>query len=60
MSSSNALPALLSHPPGLGKRLQSKANTRFLAFDRSPHNLIDLAKIGVLACLIVIEGRRPA
>jgi hypothetical protein len=44
--------------PGL-KSLQSKANMRLFVFDWSAHNLIDLAKIRVLACFIVIKGRRP-
>jgi hypothetical protein len=60
MSSSIALLALLSHPPRLEKRLQIKKNTRLLVLDGPPHNLIDLAKIRVIACFIVIKGRRPA
>jgi hypothetical protein len=44
--------------PGL-ESLQSKGNMRLFVFGWSAHNLIDLAKIGVLACFIVISGRRP-
>jgi hypothetical protein len=58
MTSSNALLQLLTHPPRLAK--PSIENERALFdFDWSSHNLIDLAKIGVLACSIVIKGRRP-
>jgi hypothetical protein len=58
MTSSNAPLVLLSHPPRLAKS-SIESERALLDFDRSSHNLIDLAKIGVLACPIVIKGRRP-
>jgi hypothetical protein len=58
MTSSNALFALLSHPRWLGKPA-IKSGLAPICFEWAAHNSIDLAKITVVACSIVINGRRP-